>query len=154
MRITRLTSDTICFVVNFLIATLIFICAAVSIAMAANPYAFFGGIVIVLPVLCYAIAEWLCWYRDQHWLLRPLGILNLLLAALCAFGIITNIGEAIMADDPVSPLFILLLVSGFTLVTGYLGWCGWRRFHLAQTALMGHTPSQPNGTRSDEHWTI
>lgn len=122
-------SDTLFFVVNFSFATLFFIACVISIAAADNPFAFLGGVIAVLPVACYVVAEWFCWYRQRRWLLRPLGILNLSLAAFFVFGLVTNIGEAITAEDPVNPLFILLFGFGFAVVAGYLGWCGWRRVH-------------------------
>ena len=131
--------DTSFFVVNFAISALLFISCVISIAAADNPFAFIGGLFMVLPVLSYAIAEWLCWYRSRHWLYRPMGILNLLLAAFLVFGSVTNVGEAVLADDPVDPFFIVIFGLGFGMFSAYLTFCGWRRLHLY--------PS-PTGTQS------
>ena len=125
--------DALCFVINFAFATFFFIACVVSIGAADNPFAFIGGLMFVLPVACYAIAEWMCWYRKRHWLFRPLGILNLLLAAIFVFGLVTNVGEAFMADEPIDLLFIRIFGLGFAIVAGYLAWCGWRRVHAIPT---------------------
>ncbi len=130
---TRLL-DTLCFVINFAFATLFFMACVISIGAADNPFAFIGGFLFVLPVACYAIAEWLCWYRRRYWLFRPLGILNLLLAAFFVFGLVTNVGEAFIAEDPIDPLFLLFFGLGFAVVAGYLAWCGWRRIHTSATS--------------------
>ena len=121
--------DTLCFVINFTFSTLFFIACVSSIGTADNPFAFVGGLLFVLPVACYAVAEWVCWYRERNWLFRPLGILNLVLAAFVAFALVTNVGEALMADEPIDPWFIMVLSLGFVFVAGYLAWCGWRRIH-------------------------
>ena len=134
---TRLP-DTICFVVNFAIALLFFVSCVISIGAADNPFAFLGGILFVSPVGLYAGAEWVCWYRQRHWLYRPLGVLNLLFSAFFVFGLVTNVGEALLADEPVDPLFILIFGLGFAIFAGYLWWCGWRRFH-STTAGVGLT---------------
>ena len=126
--------DTVCFAINFAFSTLFFIACVISIGSADNPFAFIGGFLFVLPVACYAIAEWLCWYQERHWLCRPLGILNLLFAAFFAFAFVTNVGEAFMTDGPIDPLFILIFGLGFAVVAGYLGWCGWRRVLAVPTS--------------------
>ncbi len=133
--------DTLCFVINFAVAILFLIACVVSIGAADNFFAFIGGLLFVLPVCCYAIAEWVCWYRKRHWLFRQLGILNLLLAGFVVFGLVTNVGEAFMADEPIDPWFITIFGSGFAFVAGYLVWCGWRRFHAI--------PSVPDTIQND-----
>lgn len=133
--------DTLCFIINFAFATLFLIACIVSIVAGDNPFAFIGGLMFVLPVACYVIAEWVCWYRKRYWLFRPLGILNLLLAAFFVFGLVTNIGEALMAEEPIDPWFILIFAIGFAFVAGYLAWCGWRRFH----AIPGEPRTIQNG---------
>lgn len=127
--------DTLCFLINSAISTLLLIACVVSIGAADNSFAFIGGLAFALPFACYTIAEWVCWYRRLYWLFRPLGILNLLFALFVAFGLITNLGEALMADEPVDPLFMLPFGLGFALFTGYLAWCGWRRVRATPTAL-------------------
>jgi hypothetical protein len=122
--------DSLCFVINFAFSTLFFIACVVSISAADNPFAFIGGTLFVLPIAFYAIAEWVCWYRKRDWLFRPLGILNLLLAAFLLFGLVTNVGGAFMADEPIEPWFFMNFVLGSALVVGYLTWCGLRRVHL------------------------
>ena len=125
---TRLL-DTLCFVINFAFATLFFIACITSIAVADNPFVLIGGVMLVLPVACYAIAEWMCWYRKHRWLSRPLGTCNLLCAAFFVFGVVTNVGEAFMADKPIDAWFLVFFVIGFAFVAAYLAWCGWRRVH-------------------------
>lgn len=127
--------DTLCFLINSAISTLFLIACVVSIGAADNSFAFIGGLAFALPFACYTIAEWMCWYRRLFWLFRPLGILNLLFALFVAFGLITNLGEALTADEPVDPLFVLLFGLGFALFAGYLAWCGWRRVRATPTAL-------------------
>jgi hypothetical protein len=134
MMPTTRALDTLCFLINFAISTFFLIACVVSIGAADNPFAFIGGLVFALPSTCYAIAEWMCWYRRRHWLFRSLGILNLLFAAFVAFGLITNLGEALLANEPVNPLFILLFGLGFTVFAGYLRWCGWRRIRAIPAA--------------------
>lgn len=121
--------DTLCFVINFTLATLVFIACAVSIAAADNPFSFFGGLLFAFPAACYAGAEWVCWYRKRYWLHRQLGILNLLAAAFFAFAMVTTVGEAFLTDEPIDVGFILIFGFNFAFVSGYLAWCGWRRFH-------------------------
>ena len=106
-----------------------FIAYIVSIGAGDNPFAFIGGALFALPVACYAIAEWVCCYGKRHSLIRPLGVLNLLVAAFFRFGLIMNVGEAFMTDERVDLLFILIFGVGFAFVVGYLAWCGWRRVH-------------------------
>ena len=132
MSFAKLPLDTLCFVINFAFSTLFFIACATSIGTADNPFAFIGGLLFVLPVACYAVAEWVCWYRERNWLFRPLGILNLILAAFLAFALVTNVGEALMADEPIDPWFIMVFGLGFAFVAGYLAWCGWRRIHATR----------------------
>ena len=134
--------DTVCFTINFSIAVLFFVASVVPIGTADNPLAFLGGLVLVFPIAAYAVAEWVCWYRQRHWLYRHLGIVNWLFAAFWTFGLVTNIGEALMADEPVDPLFILIFNLGFAILAGYLGWCGWRRFRAI--------PSDLGTTHADE----
>jgi len=133
MRSATRALDTLTFAINFAFSTLFFVACVVSIAAADNPFAFIGGLLFVLPVACYAIAEWVCWYRKRHWLFRPLGILNLLLAAFFVFGLVTNVGEALLADEPIDLWFIVIFGVGFAIVAGYFGWCGWRRFRAASS---------------------
>ena len=124
---SRSLADNVFFIINFVTATLFFMACVISIGTADNPFAFLGGVLAVIPVVSYAIAEWTCWYRRYDWLYRPLGILNLLLSAFFVFALVTNIGEVLMSDEAVDPLFILLFGLGFAIVAVYLGWCGWRR---------------------------
>lgn len=133
---------SVSFVLNFSFATFFFVACVVSVAAGDNPFALLGGIIAVIPVACYAVAEWICWYRKHFWLLRPLGIANLLLAAFFVFGLVTTIGEAFMADDPVDPVFILLFGFGFSLIAGYLGYCGWRRIHALPSPIVPSLPIQ------------
>ncbi len=132
--------DTLLFGINFAVATLFFIACVIAIATADNPFAFLGGVFMLLPVLGYAIAEWLCWYRREHWLRRPMGILNLLLAAFFVFGGVTNVGEVVLADDPVDPMFLVIFGLGFVVISAYLGSCGWRRIHLPTSATDRTSP--------------
>lgn len=127
MASARRPLDTLCFVINFTFTTLFLIVCVISIAAADNPFAFIGGFMLVLPVSCYAIAEWFCWYRKRHELTRTLGILNLLLAAFFVFGLVTTVGEVLMAEEPTDLWFILIFGTGFAIIAGYLAWCGWRR---------------------------
>lgn len=46
--------DTLIFFVNFSVATLFFIACVISIAMMDIPFAFLGGIMMLLPVAGYA----------------------------------------------------------------------------------------------------
>ena len=97
----------------------------------------------VFPVGCYIVAEWICWYRRRDWLKRPLGILNLLLSAFFLFGMVTNLGEAMIADGPIDVGFIALFVVGFGLIVAYLAFCGWRRIRTNPTPTK-HVPKEAN----------
>jgi hypothetical protein len=123
---TRLL-DTLCFGINISIASLLCIDCVVAIFTANTPHTFLGAVVCVIPSGWYAIAEWQCWYRKRLKLLRPLGMLNLALAALFTFGLVTNIGEALLVNKHVDPLFLLIFGLCFASIAGYLAWCGWRR---------------------------
>mgnify|MGYP003343222506 CR=1 FL=1 len=100
-----------------------------SIAAADNPYSFLGGVCLVLPVLGYAVAEWVGWYRPRPSLSRPLGVLNLLAAVVLVLGGVGNVGAALRADEPRDLRFIVALGAGFGLAAAYLAYSGWRRLH-------------------------
>ena len=136
----RPVMDTLFFTINATFALLFFTACLVSIVAGDNPLAFIGGVMAVIPVGCYIVAEWICWYRRQEWLKRPLGILNLLLSAFFLFGMVTNLGEAMIADDPIDVGFIFLFVVGFGAITAYLACCGWRRVR----ANLSHTKRVSN----------
>lgn len=125
--------DTLFFTINATFSLLFFMACLVSIAAGDNPFAFIGGVIAVIPVGCYTLAEWICWYRRQDWLKRPLGILNLLLSAFFLFGMVTNLGEAMIADDPIDAGFIILFIVGFGAIVAYLAFCGWRRIRANPT---------------------
>ncbi|PNY33863.1 hypothetical protein [Rhodopirellula sp. MGV] len=65
--------ETLFFGVNFTLATMLFITSVIAIVVADNPYSMIGGLLLVLPVLGYAIAEWIRWYRQVSSLDRPMG---------------------------------------------------------------------------------
>lgn len=119
--------DTLVFVVNFSVASLLFASCVVSIAVGDNPFALLGGLLAALPVGGYAIAEWCCWYRRWERLYAPLGGLNLALAQFVLFGLVVNLGEAFNAKDPVDPQFLIYFTLGCGLTASYLGLTGWRR---------------------------
>lgn len=124
--------DTICFVINFAVSTFLFIVSVFSILSAENAFAFLGGLFIVLPAGCYAVAEWVCWYRQRLRLLLPLGIINLMLAAFLGFGLIVNIGEALLAKEQMGSLYIFIFGVIWSSVNGYVAWCGWRRVFICR----------------------
>jgi hypothetical protein len=136
--------DTFFFTVNATVALLFFWACLVSVAVGDNPFAFIGGVMAVFPVGCYIVAEWICWYRRRDWLKRPLGIFNLLLSAFFLFGMVTNLGEAMIADGPIDVGFIAPLVVGFGLIVAYLAYCGWRRIRTNPTPTK-HVPNTQDG---------
>ena len=121
--------DTALFAINFAVAVLVFVSCVLSIAAADNPYSFLGGVCLVLPVLGYAVAEWVGWYRPRPSLSRPLGVLNLLAAVVLVLGGVGNVGAALRADEPRDLRFIVALGAGFGLAAAYLAYSGWRRLH-------------------------
>jgi hypothetical protein len=62
-----------------------------------SPGSFFGGIFGFLPILIYAIADWLAWYRNRPSVERILAYANLGCAAFLTVGVVTNVGEAVAA---------------------------------------------------------
>lgn len=127
----RSFNETLFFALNFSFSLLFFAGCVVSIGVADNAYAWIGGVILVLPTGIYATAEWICWYRNRSWLKRPLGVSNLFLAAFFLFGLVTNLGEAIMDSKPIDIGFAAVFVLSFVAISGYLGFCGWRRVHDA-----------------------
>ncbi|KAA5546001.1 hypothetical protein FYK55_03580 [Roseiconus nitratireducens] len=123
--------DTAIFATNFSIATILLMACVIAIATADNPFSFLSGLFLVVPVLGYAIAEWACWYRERNWLGRPLGILNLLLAAFFLFAAATNVIEVAQDRESVDPWFLVVFGLGFGMFSAYLGYCGWRRIRRA-----------------------
>ena len=137
--------DALFFTVNATFALLIFAACVISIAAADNPFALIGGVIAVLPVGCYAVAEWICWYYEKTWLKRPLGILNMLLAAFFLFALASNVGEVLMADEPMDVGFVALFVLGLGAVAAYLGFCGWRRLRDSRSITMPPADPQDGG---------
>ena len=72
------------------------------------------------PIAFYAFCEWLVLYRRRGSTERKLAIANLGCAAFAAFGLITNVGEAVMSDDPpgFQPLIWFTLIG--VAITAYL----------------------------------
>lgn len=130
--------DTLVFVVNFLVASLLFASCVVSIGSGDDPYDFLAALALVLPVAGYAIAEWCCWYCRRERLYAPLGGLNLAVCLFLLFGLVTGLGEVLTAKDPVDPqsLVYFTLICGPT--AGYLGVTGWRRLIRGVAAEESH----------------
>ena len=119
--------------VNFAVAVLFAISCVISVAAPESPFQFLGGLMFAAPIAFYAFCEWLVLYRRRASTERKLGIANLACAAFAAFGVVTNVGEAVMSDDP--PGFQFLF--GFTLIgvciTVYLTASGWCRLRWTRS---------------------
>ncbi|QDU89789.1 hypothetical protein Pla175_31840 [Pirellulimonas nuda] len=139
----RALIDTLLLAINFVTALLILAASASAIAAGDDPYAFVSAVLTVPPVGAYAVAEWLCWYRQRSGLKRLLGVCNLLLAALMLFGLVSGLGEVYVSPEPIDRGLVAFLVLVFGATNVYLGACGWRRVRVS-------TPHSTNlGSASD-----
>ncbi|TWT34487.1 hypothetical protein [Blastopirellula retiformator] len=121
------TLDTLVFVVNFSVAILVLASCIISVVVASNPFAFLGGLIVILPAVGYAALEWCCWYRRRHWLSAPLGAMNLAGALFFLFGLAANFAEMLTARDPVDASLLIFVGLACGLPAIYLGITGWRR---------------------------
>lgn len=128
--------------VNFATSVLFFISCVIAIATSEGPGSFFSlfaGIFCSIPFLVYSVWEWQVLYRRRVSLERKLGYANLACGAFVAFGIITNISEAIMDKAHLDFSFLLW----FTMIGGsifaYLMTCGWCRLRWTR---VGTSPPQ------------
>lgn len=112
------------FFINFWLAVLLTLMSIVSVAVMENPSAFLGGITMLAPTGAYATAEWFGYYRNRTSLERPLGIVNLCAAGFVMFGLIANIGEALMSEEPPSTEFLVGFAVIGLAIAGYLTACG------------------------------
>jgi hypothetical protein len=102
-----------------------------SVLDPVSVFALMGGVIFFLPILLYALGEWAAFFRSNRRIERQLGFLNLVGAGFVAFGIITNVGEAIIYRFPIEATWLLsFLLIGFTLFA-YLALCGVFRIHRA-----------------------
>ena len=118
--------------VNFAMAVLFAISCVISVAAPESPFQFLGGLMFAAPFAFYALCEWLVLYRRKASTERKLGIANLVCAAFAAFGVVTNVGEALMADETPSFQFLFWFTLIGTSIIVYLiasGWCRLRWTH-------------------------
>ena len=108
------------FLLNFTVAVFLFISCVIVVAVPTTPFSFLGGIVGFCPILAYGICEWLAFYRRRVSIERKLGYANLGCAAFVGFGVVTNIGEALMADAPPGFLFFFWFLLIACAIIAYL----------------------------------
>lgn len=120
--------------VNFAISVLFFILTVIAIVTMGSPGSFFGGILCFFPLLVYSVCEWLVLYRRRVSVERKLGYANLACGAFVAFGVVTDIGEALMDEGGVdfTFLFWFMIIGG--LIMAYLVACGWFRLRCTRVA--------------------
>ena len=112
--------------VNFAVAVLFSISCVISVAAPESPFQFLGGLMFAAPIAFYALCEWLVLFRRRVSTERKLGIANLACAAFATFGVVTNVGEAVMSDDPPGFQFLFWFTLIGACITAYLiasGWC-------------------------------
>lgn len=76
------------------------------------------------PTAIYAFCEWQVLYRRRASTERNLGIANLACAVFAAFGVVTNVGEALMSDDPPGFQFLFWFTLIGVAITAYLAASG------------------------------
>lgn len=116
------------FAINFAVAVLMFVSAAISIVVMESPGSFFGGIIAFVPFLLYGIAEWVAWYRQRRSIDRKLAYANLGCAAFVAFGVVATIGEVFVDTEPIDWQFLVVFTLIGLCIIVYLLACGWMRF--------------------------
>ncbi|MDB2687398.1 hypothetical protein N9Y42_09325 [Mariniblastus sp.] len=112
---------------NFAASTFFAISCVVAVVAHERPFQLIGGIMFFLPLSIYALCEWMVLYRRNTSVERVLGIANIGCAGLAAFGVVTNVSEALMAEGPLDMQFIywFSLIGGS--IATYLGLSGWYR---------------------------
>ena len=120
--------------VNFATSVLFFISCVIAIATMESPGSFFGGILGFAPLLIYSLCEWLVLYRRRVTIERKLGFANLACAAFVVFGIVTNIGEALMDESPLDFTFLFWFAIIGGSIFAYLIACGWCRLRWTRVA--------------------
>jgi len=86
------------------------------------------------PIAFYAFCEWLVLYRRNGSTERKLGFANLACAAFGAFGVVTNVGEALMSGDPPTFQFLFWFILVGVAITGYLVASGWCRLRWTRSS--------------------
>ena len=125
------TMRTLFFIINFTGAILFMMACVVAVGQAASPFSFLGGIMFFPPAATFAIAEWVAWYRRRYVLEKVLGGLCLGLCAFSAFGVVVNVGEALLSSWPSG--FEWFVVIGLA-IASYFGVCGVYRLWYRRAA--------------------
>ena len=115
------------FAIDFVAAVLLTVSCVISVAAPESPFQFLGAIMSSLPVILYAVCEWLAFYHRKHSVERKLGYVNLGFAALAGFAVVTTIGEVIMSDEPTSLQFLFWFTLIGCVITAHLALSGWCR---------------------------
>lgn len=87
----------------------------------------------LLPFTVYGWAEWYVLYHLHESKERTLAYWNLGAAAFVTFGIVTNVGEALMDDGPLDLQFMFWFTLIGISIAAYLAACGWRRLKWARS---------------------
>ena len=86
------------------------------------------------PSLIYSLCEWLVLYRRRVTIERKLGFVNLACAAFVVFGIVTNVGEALMDEIPLDITFLFWFAVIGGSIVAYLISCGLCRLRWTRVA--------------------
>ena len=119
---------------NFSLAVLLAISGVIGVVAPESPGQFLGGLMFTVPFAFYAWCEWLVLYRRKSSTERKLGIANLACGAFAAFGVVTNVGEALTSDDPPGFQFLFWFTLIGVAITGYLVASGWCRLRWARSS--------------------
>ncbi|PHR90409.1 MAG: hypothetical protein COA78_35405 [Blastopirellula sp.] len=119
------------FVLNFAVsAFVVILCIVESVEYDPVP-----NLICSVPFTIYALCEWIAVYRKDRVIERRLGWANLAFAAFVGFGLVTNVGEALMFDPDLDVIFLAwFALIGTTLVT-YLAFSGWMRLRWTRKEL-------------------
>lgn len=105
------------------------------------------AILIALPAVAIGFLEWLLYSRQARKLERPLGIFTGLIGLLALFGLISNIGEAIVKGGPSDVLWWLSFGSICLTIAAYGFWCCWMRVRQRTLPHLRGFPVDPGKRR-------
>lgn len=116
------------FLVNFSVAAVLLFACIFAIAKPGSPFAFIGAVVGLPPLVVYTLSELVAYYRRNHSIERKLGYANLGCAIFVAFGVITDVGEALLTESQqVDVRFLSWFILIGLVIIAYLIFAGYMR---------------------------
>jgi hypothetical protein len=115
------------FALNFSVGLLLLVSCVIAIITATYFAPFLGGIILFPPVLIYTAVECVAFVSRSRVCERALGYANLAGAVFATFGVISNIGEAVMGSErPAMHFFLYFTLVGGAIIA-YMTACGFYR---------------------------